>query len=74
MKEELMDKIEKGHTLKYEDGDTIIWQFENTLTVEQCEAILNDLKKNMPEKQHEVVAGLEEVYLVKDAEVDTDGN
>jgi len=74
MKDELMEKIERGHTLEYEDGDIIIWQFKDSLSMQQYEAILDDLQDHMPEKQHEVISDLEEVYLVKDAEVDTDGD
>jgi len=70
MEEEMLEKIQKGHTFRVNNNDTVIWQFKEPITHDQADAIIDDLNEHIPETKHLVVPDLEDVYVVKNEEVD----
>lgn len=72
MNEELLDKLEKGHTFEIGENDTIIWQLNHWPTQQEAEGVIDVVSEEIPGADHLVVADLEQIYLVKDADVDTE--
>lgn len=61
-KKEILNKIEDTHSIDLHESDVLVWNVKECTSRESQKEMLKVLERSLPEVQHIIVGGLENLY------------